>query len=232
MDLRQKATAYTVALPGARRRSSTGTCSVETTASLHLLAVVDGGQFLELGQRAQGRGLGLTRAATAGGQGQGGHRYSGEGDQLNELLHRKCVNAGRESQGRLPASQGKTQARGHKSVTPGLRLKHAYFPGTTTFGGAVGAGALRFDAQDASAKPVKAARTATILESFMVEFCVFQADLRNGEHLPDDQRTLSIISQVPHSSEARDPNLSRKRRPRPQGRPPRSRLLSGISLSR
>ena len=48
-----------------------------------------------------------------------------------------------------------------------MRLKHAYFPGTTTFGGAMGAGALWFDAQDASANPVRATRTAMILESFI-----------------------------------------------------------------
>lgn len=58
------------------------------------VAVVDGGQFLELGKRAQGRGLGLTRAATAGRQGQGGQCYSGGGDQLNELLHRRYVMLG------------------------------------------------------------------------------------------------------------------------------------------
>ena len=136
---------------------------------LRIVNVVDGRQFLELGQRAQGRGIGLTRAATAGRQEQSGRRYSGEGDQLNELLHRKCGNAGagRESQGRLPVSQGKNQARGHKSVAPGFDLKWDYFPGTTTFGGATGAGALWFEAQEASASPTKAAKTATILVSFI-----------------------------------------------------------------
>ena len=56
-----------------------------------LLAVVDGRQFLELRQRAQRRGLCFTGTASTGSQSDGGHCYSGEGGQLNELLHRKCV---------------------------------------------------------------------------------------------------------------------------------------------
>ena len=212
-----------MALPGTRRRPQQGRIPL-AAASLHLLPVVDGGQFLELGQRAQGRSLGLTRATTARGQDQSGRCYSGKGNQLNELVHRKCVNAGagRKSQGRLLSPQGKNQARGHKSVAPGFPLKCAYFPGTTTFGGATGTGAGWFDAQDASANPAKAARTATILVNFMSVSWMFQVSPRYGENLPDDQGALNIICQGPHNSEARQElglSLSRKKRPALQGRP-------------
>ena len=81
----------TVALPG-RIEFGAVRLALVRRAVIRLLAVVNRRQFLELGQRTQGRGLRLSRAATAGCKGQGSSSYSGKGHEFDQLLHRRvCV---------------------------------------------------------------------------------------------------------------------------------------------